>query len=267
MDETTRRYTVLLVEDDNPLTRAVKATLADDPELDYIGCVLGREPVEAFITEHAPDLVLVDMQLPPPRPKDSYVQPRPDVEEGLWTIARIKALSPQSRVIAFSNYFLGAPRLAQRALECGAGAVLTKQYAPNDDYEWGEWLRRELRAVAKGFWRPDAVVAGLLAENEEHRMASRPAGIDDLSRRELEVLKLLAAGNGDDRIAEALVIEPSTVRSHVRNVMGKLHARSRREAISRARDSGLVADLRSDHGAKASGESSGSPPGKYDPIE
>jgi DNA-binding NarL/FixJ family response regulator len=241
MEDQTKKITLLLVEDDGPVIWAVKDAVAEDQDLHYLGCIMGRSHLEQFVSEHAPDLVLVDLKLPVAGSPNIFLSPEYKFEEGLWAIKRVKQLSPQSRIIAFSNFFLDNPKLAQRALEQGADAVLPKQYAPSDEQNWGQWLRHQLHSVAHGFWRPDAVMAHLLLTTEENVTQD---GVDHLSHRELEVLRLLSKSLTDDEIAEALVIEPTTVRSHIRNIMGKLHARTRRDAVSQARRSGLMDDSR-----------------------
>jgi DNA-binding NarL/FixJ family response regulator len=238
MDPVPREYTVMLVEDEYPVVQAVKSALTDESRLKYLGCEATWPKIEALVLHHAPDLVLADLQLPVARPNASPLPPTLSVEEGLAVIARIKKLNPQSRVIAYSNFFLGDPYLTHRAIESGADAVLTKQHAPSEGRPWGEWLRSQFILVAEGYWMPSAVVAELFEERERRReQESQPARVDEglkLSKREREVLQLLAKGLSDREIAQELVIEPTTVRSHIRNIMARTHARSRQEAINRA---------------------------------
>ncbi len=232
MDEPTRKYTILLVEHEWPIIRSVKEALEGDHELVYLGTVENRRDLEEFIVDKPPDLVLVDLKLPVHEDKGGMKIRENRFEEGLWIISRIKDLSPHSLVVPFSDYVPDDAQLAKEALKAGADAFLPKQEGPGGAYDWPEWLRFRLRTIAKQSWQMDARLARAIAE-EESSQQKQPDSFTLLSSRQMDVLRLLADGKTDEEIADLLVIEPPTVRTHISNIMHKLQTRGRKEAISR----------------------------------
>jgi DNA-binding NarL/FixJ family response regulator len=232
MQETIRKYTILLVEHEWPIIRSVKDALEGDHELVYLGVVENRRDLEEFIVDKPPDLVLVDLKLPVHEEKNGLLIRENRFEEGLWIISRIKELSPHSLVIPFSDYVPDDAQLSKEALKAGADAFLPKQDGPGGAYDWPEWFRYKLRAIAKQSWQMDARLARAIAD-EETGNRKQTDGLDLLSDRQMDVLKLLAEGKTDDEIAEILVIEQPTVRTHISNIMHKLQTRGRKETINR----------------------------------
>lgn len=235
MDTSMKKLTVLLVEDQLPMIQSVKSALSDDPEFEFLGYLQSRLGVEEFVTAQAPDVALVDLELPVPGATTDDLTREYSLEEGLWIIGTIKEISPQTLVIAFSDHFLRQPALAQKALSAGATAVLPKQAAPRHQIrDWGEWLRYQARSIAFGYWRPDAALLKLVQQSmrEDVREGIR------LSRREEEVLDLYILGLSDEESAAKLVLSPATIRSHIRNIMSKYRAQSRGEMVDIIRRSG-----------------------------
>ena len=130
------------------------------------------------------------------------------------------------------------PATLAAAVRAGAQGYVVKGSEPED-------IRRAVRGVARGQAVFGQQVAALLLEQAARRTprATHPA-FPRLSAREVEVLELMAAGHSNDEISAELVVSPKTARNHVSNVMTKLDARTRAEAVARARDAGLGAPRR-----------------------
>jgi DNA-binding NarL/FixJ family response regulator len=160
---------------------------------------------EAAIAEHDPDVAVVDLDLPD--------------ERGNALIRRLAARGGGLKLLVYTG-ISDSSALAE-ALDCGADGFVAK---PGDL----SVLIDGLRAVARGDrYRDPALVRLSRAGSEQPRV---------LSRREAEILELLAAGLTGEQVAERLVLSPETIRTHVRNAMGKLDARTRTEAVVKALD-------------------------------
>jgi DNA-binding NarL/FixJ family response regulator len=199
---------VLLV-DDHPLLRdGVAGLIADQSDMELVGeASTGLEAIDQF-RKHRPDVTLLDLQMPE--------------LGGLDAIKIIREESPEARIIILSTYKGDAQVLS--ALRSGAQAYLLKST-----------LRRELldtiRAVYKGQKRIPPDVAAQLAEH---------AGDEPLTLREIEVLRLIAAGKANKVIASDLAITEETVKGHVKNILSKLGASHRTHAVTIALKRGII---------------------------
>ena len=154
-----------------------------------------------------PDIVIQDLLLP-------------GGIDGIETTRRVRELAPNVRVIALTASMDEARMTA--VLRAGAAGYVRKDADP-------EILLAAIRAVARGKIFLDPSVTGRVLP-----------GADDLTRRELEVLRLLAAGRSNKEIANTLAIGDETVKTHVTNVLGKLQAENRAQAVAFALKRGLV---------------------------
>lgn len=199
----------ILSVDDHPLLReGVASLLAAHPDLQLVAeAANGREAVEQFRT-HRPDVTLMDLQMPE--------------MNGVEAILAIRAECPSARIIVLTTYAGDAQAL--RALEAGAQAYLLKSV-----------LRKELpdtiRLVYAGRKRIAPEVATALAEH---------AADDALTVREVEVLRLIAAGNANKVIAGDLSITEDTVKGHVKNILAKLAANDRTHAVTIGLKRGII---------------------------
>lgn len=161
---------------------------------------------EAAIAEHKPTVAVVALNLPD--------------EGGAKLIRRLSARGSGPRFLVYTG--VTDPAVISDALECGADGFVAK---PRDL----SVLIEALREVARGntYRDPALVKLSRLAGSEQARV---------LSRREAEILELLATGLTGEQAAERLVLSPETIRTHVRNAMGKLDARTRTEAVVKALD-------------------------------
>ena len=199
----------ILLADDHPLLReGVGGLVSDQPDMELVGeAYNGREAVDQF-RKHRPDITLLDLQMPE--------------MNGIDAILAIRREFPDARIIVLTTYTGDAQIL--RALKAGAQAYLLKSM-----------LRRELldtiRAVHAGNKRIPPEVAAQLAEH---------AADDPLSPREIDVLRLIAAGKANKLVASDLAITEETVKGHVKNILSKLGASDRTHAVTIALKRGII---------------------------
>lgn len=144
---------------------------------------------------------------------------------GVEIARRAASSSPETAVILYTAY--GERALLMEAIDAGARGFLLKE-APLDD------LVRAVELVAAGGTYVDPVLAGVFATP----MAAD--ALPALTKREREVLRLLADGNSNEEIGKALFISPETVRTHLRKAMGKLDADTRTQAVATALRQSLI---------------------------
>ena len=209
----------VLIVDDHPMFVAGMRTVLD--EFDDIAVVAvagdGEQAIEA-VAEHEPAVVLMDLRMPR--------------MNGLAATARIRTRHPDTRVLVLTMDEDADSVFA--ALRMGAHGYLLKE-ADSDD------VHRAVQAVARG----EAVFGPRVAEHVMYFFASGEMAaatavpFPQLTVREREVLELVARGLDNASIARRLVLSPKTVRNRVSDVLAKLHARTRAEAVSMARDAGI----------------------------
>jgi len=214
---------VLLVDDQTLLREGLHTLLSLHDDIDIVGeAANGQEALDAAAALQ-PDVILMDLQMP--------------VLDGATAIRRLKASGHPARVIVLTT-FDDDDRVFD-GLRAGALGYLLKDVSSDK-------LVEAIHAAARGesFLQP-SVAAKVLAEfNRLERAAGAPPPppdlVESLSERELEILRLVAAGNSNKEIAALLVITEGTVKNHVTNVLGKLGVRDRTQAALRAREMGLL---------------------------
>ncbi len=218
MSETTVR--VLIVDDDDLMRAGLRGILASDERIEVVGEERdGRDA--AYRTRMVePDIVLMDVRMP-------------DLD-GISATREVLAAHPEVRVVILTtfeqdDYIFGA-------LSAGASGFLLKRTAPED-------LIAAVHTVAAG----DSLLSPSVTSRVIEHMAARPgpstAGdprLDELTAREREVLELMARGLSNGEIAGELVIEESTVKTHVKRVLAKLEARDRVQAVIFAHEHGIA---------------------------
>jgi DNA-binding NarL/FixJ family response regulator len=202
----------ILVADDHPIVRSgIVALLASAPDIDVVGeAATGLEAVSLAI-ELTPDIVLMDLRMPE--------------LTGDEATARIVRAVSGVRVVVLTTYETDANILT--AIEAGASGYLLKA-APQEEILAG------IRSVARGEVALSPAMATLLV-----RSMSAPAA-PTLSPRELEVLKLVAAGNSNPAIAKSLFLSEATVKTHLLHAFEKLDVSDRTRAVTRAMELGLL---------------------------
>ena len=210
--ESTDRTSVLVVDDDSWTTRAVGAALTDAGSFRVLDPVhSGEEAIAAFAAQR-PDLVLMDVNMPPGM-------------NGVDATAAIMDLDPDARIVLLTTVSPG-PGIA-RGLEAGAHAVLNKTAGERE-------LVSIVRAASAG--ESPELLRGL-AENiviSGDHLPNAPEAAPQLTAREMELLTLLCQGHGYEEIAAAQSVAMSTVKSHARNLRIKLGARNLAQLVVRA---------------------------------
>lgn len=175
----------------------------------------------ALAKEHLPDIALVDIRMP--------------VLDGIETTRRIAADPTLAavHVVILTNY--GLDEHVFNALRAGAAGFLVKDIEPED-------FLHAIRVAARG----DALLAPSITRKLIDRYVAQPLdtgndrALELLTNREREAVTLVAKGLSNDQIADAMVISPTTAKTHVNRAMTKLHARDRAQLVVLAYESGLV---------------------------
>jgi DNA-binding NarL/FixJ family response regulator len=214
----------VLIADDHPVVREGFSAIVDvEDGIEVVAQAAdGREAVR-LARELQPDVVLMDLVMPN--------------LDGVAAIEMIRAELPQTHVLILTTYADDEHILA--GIQAGARGYLLKDALPDE-------LVQAIRVVSEGGSLLQPAVAsrvwdrlGALAGGGDKPEATRQAPL--LTDREEEILALLAGGARNRDIAEKLFISERTVKVHVANLMGKLGARTRTEAVARAMQMGLLA--------------------------
>ncbi len=211
------KITVLLVDDHKMVRQGVRAFLQTQTDIDVVAEADSGETAVRLAAEHAPDVVLMDLVMPG--------------MDGVTATRQVKAHSPRTQIIMLTSYHQDEHIFP--AIRAGALSYLLKDIEPAA-------LADAVRKAARGEAMLHPRVAARVVQ-ELH--GSRQEGVNvftELSERELEVLRLIAAGDSNSSIAQQLVISEKTVKSHVSNILGKLHLADRTQAAVLAWREGVV---------------------------
>ena len=210
---------VLIVDDDVATRIGLRVIMNAEPDIEVVGESGSAEDAYLQIDLVAPDVVLMDVQLPG--------------ADGITATKRIVATSNSDgpRVIVLTTYELDD--YVFRSLEAGASGFLLKRAHAED-------LTNAVRSVASGNALPTPVLAQKLIEQFAAWSSERRTSVDALTEREREVLVLIARGKSNQELAGELTISLDTVKSHIRHVFTKLGVRNRAQAVIAAYESGLA---------------------------
>ena len=199
----------ILSVDDHPLLReGIAAVINSQQDMRVIAdAASAKDAIEQF-RKHKPDVTLMDLRLPD--------------KSGIDTMISIRTEFPEARIIMLTT-FEGDVEI-QRALEAGARAYLLKNMPPKE-------LVEVIRQVHAGKKRIPPQLAAQLAEHMSD---------ETLTSREIEVLRQIAEGNRNRDIGEKLFITEETVKVHIKNIMGKLGASDRTQAVAIAIRRGII---------------------------
>ncbi|MFI7640772.1 response regulator [Nonomuraea sp. NPDC049400] len=207
----------VVIADDEDLIRAGLRIIIDaEPDLTVVGEAADGAAVVPVVRRERPDVVLMDVRMP--------------ALDGIQATERLLALDDPPKVLVVTTF--ENDDYVYDALRAGASGFLLKRAKPDD-------LVRAVRLVAAGesLLFPAAIRA--LAGRRPQSPARVP-GIDRLTGREGDVLRLMTKGLSNNEIAAELVVSQETVKTHVGNVLGKLRARDRTQAVIAAYESGFV---------------------------
>ncbi|GAB7520559.1 response regulator [Rhodococcus sp. no. 34] len=202
----------LLLADDHAIVRAgLRALLESEADIEVVGEAGTAEEAIAFCATTPVDLVLMDLRFGPGK-------------TGVDATRAVCALPNSPHVLVVTNYDTDADILS--AVEAGASGYLLKDTPPVE-------LLSAVRAAASG----DSVLSPAIASKLMTRVRKPETS---LSPREIEVLKLVAAGRSNREIGKELFLSETTVKSHLVHIFGKLGVKSRTSAVARARELGSI---------------------------
>ena len=203
----------LVIADDHPaIIDAVASFIADETDIELVGRAGDGEHALRLIEERRPDVAVLDIRMPP--------------FGGIEVLRRLAGSADSPAVILYTGF--PERSLLLESLDAGARAFLLKESPLSD-------LMRAIRIVAAGGTYIDPVLAGVLAGPQA---AER---LPALTKREREILRLLADGMRNDQVGKVLSISPLTVRTHVKHAMDKLEADTRTQAVASALRQSLIA--------------------------
>jgi len=207
----------LLVADDHAIVRkGIRALLATEPDIEVVGeAKNGREAV-ARAESLQPDVILMDLVMPE--------------MDGIEAIRRITTRQPEARILVLTTF--AADEMVFPAIKAGALGYLLKDSGPEE-------LVEAIRQVHRGESSLHPTVARKLLQEISGPPKGRPTP-EPLTEREVEVLRQVARGLSNQEIASKLVITEATVRTHVSNILSKLHLASRTQAALYALREGLA---------------------------
>lgn len=205
---------VVLVDDHRIVRRGLRSFLEAFPDIIVVGESSSGEEVLEQIEGWLPDVVIMDLLMP-------------GGMDGIETTRRVRSITPHTQTVVLTAHTDDARVVA--ALRAGAIGYVRKDAEP-------EILLAAVRAAARGQSMLDPAVAGTVLQDLVGSTEIRR----DLTERELEVLRLLAHGRTNREIAAELVLGEETVKTHVGNILAKLHLAHRTQAIVHAFKQGLI---------------------------
>jgi len=209
--------TVMIVDDHEMVRRGACSYLEAQPDISVVAQAGSGEEAVRLAQEFIPDVVLMDLVMPG--------------MDGLEATRRVKDASPRTRIIVLTSFH--QDEYIFPALQAGAISYLLK------DVKAAELLEA-IRRAARGEATLHPRIAARVIKTFRSLEPGEASPFTTLTERELEVLKLIAKGYANDRIAEKLVISLGTVKGHVSNILSKLHLVDRTQAAAYAWQEGIV---------------------------
>lgn len=223
-DADAERITVFVVDDHDIVRKGLRFYLSARSEIAIVGEAGDAQSAVEGVAEHVPDVVLMDLVLP--------LQPgtEPTDQGGVQATRRVRQVSPHTQVVVLTSF--SRDELIFSAIKAGALSYLLKDAD-------AETVLHAIHAASRG----EAILHPRIAKRLMAEVIAPAPGHDPaatLTAREMEVLRLVAQGHTNARIAAELVISERTVKAHVSNLLGKLHLSDRTQAAVYAWREGLV---------------------------
>ena len=198
------RIRIVLAEDHHVVRAAIASLLAREADLEVVGEVAEATSLAATVESLEPDVLILDAHMPGHKVIESA--------------RALRAQHPEVRILVLSAY--NRREYVMGMLGAGASGYVLKDDPP-------ETLAAAVRAIAEGRQWLAPRVTQLLVRSA----AAQEGLVEELTDREMEVLRLMAAGYRNERVAEALGVTEQTVKNHVRSIFGKLGVETRVEAV------------------------------------
>jgi len=209
--------TVMIVDDHEMVRQGASGYLEAQPDIAVVAEAESGEEAVRLAREHVPDVVLMDLVLPG--------------MDGVEATRQVKDISPRTQIIVLTSYHQDEHIFP--ALQAGAISYLLK------DVKAGA-LVEAIHRAARGEATLHPRVAARVIKEFRSGAADKSSPFSILTEREMEVLKLIARGHTNSKIAEELVISVGTVKGHVSNILSKLHLADRTQAAVYAWQQGVV---------------------------
>ena len=215
---------VLIVDDHAMVRQGLQTFLSLHEDIQVVGQAANGLEAVNLVRQHQPDVVLMDLVMPE--------------MDGIEATRQIREFSPDTQVLALTSFIEDDKVFS--AIEAGALGYLLKDVSPDD-------LVEAVKAAHQGEAQlhPEVTkklmsrVATQVKQQEIAPPKPNKAGSEDLTERELDVLRLIASGMSNREIAQALTITEKTVKTHVSNILSKLHLADRTQAAIYALQHGL----------------------------
>jgi Response regulator containing a CheY-like receiver domain and an HTH DNA-binding domain len=208
---------VLLTDDHAIVRKGVRALLATERDIQVVGEACDGQEAVAQAEALCPDVILMDLMMPK--------------LDGIEAISRIMSKLPGTRILVLTSF--AADEKVFPAIKAGALGYLLKDSDPEE-------LVGAIRKVHEGETSLEPSIARKVLAELSHPPKQQPLTADPLTEREVEVLRHVAQGCSNKEIALKLVLSELTVRTHVSNILGKLHLASRTQAALYALQKGIT---------------------------
>ena len=213
--ESNKKIKILIVDDHVVVREGLSAMLSREPNIEVIDEAENGAQAIDKADKLRPDIILMDLRMPE--------------VDGVEAMQRIKQQHPEINFIVLTTY--DNDEYIFKGIEAGARAYILKD-SPREE------LFRAINAVYKGESLIEPAIAGRVLDKLVE--LSHQGSATDLSRREIEVLELIARGTGNKLIADKLNISASTVKTHIQSIFQKLEVNDRTEAVTKALSKGII---------------------------
>jgi NarL family two-component system response regulator LiaR len=213
-----QKIRILITDDQAIVRKGIRALLATEPNIEVAGeAENGKEAIRQF-EKLKPDVILMDLQMPE--------------MGGIEAIGHITTGNPKARILVLTSF--ATDDKVFPAIKAGALGYLLKDSSPEE-------LIQAIRQVHRGESSLHPTIARkVLQELSRPPAPEQQPTSEPLTEREVDVLRLVARGMGNQQIADQLIISEATVRTHVSNILSKLHLASRTQAALYALQKGLA---------------------------